>query len=309
MKIIFLGSPEIAVPSLKALIDSGEQVVGVVTQPDKPAGRGRELHACAIAQCARGKGLPLLQPERVRDPAFLNELKGLSPDLIVVVAYGKILPKEVLELPTQKCINVHFSLLPKYRGAAPVQWALINGDEATGVTTLFLTEKLDAGPILLQRKLPIEPEDTAGTLGTRLANTGAELLIETVERLKQNDLPAVPQNEAEATLAPSLKKEDGRLDFSKKAKALWNQLRGMTPWPGGFTTLGGKSLKVWHATVLARHGKRPGEVVALHPDGIEVACGDGALLLTEIQLEGKKRMPASEFLKGHPLRTDTILGR
>lgn len=304
MKIVFMGSPPTAVPSVQALIESGEEVVAVVSQPDRPAGRGRQMTACAVAHFARDRRLPLLQPEKAREGEFVQKLRGLKPDLIVVVAYGQILPTQVLEIPPLQCINVHFSLLPRYRGAAPIQWALINGEELTGVSTLTMTEKLDAGPILRQKKVPIEPDDTVETLGIRLANVGAEMLVETLEAIRSNDLYPLPQREEEATQAPSLKKEDGLLDFGQKAMSLFHRVRGVTPWPGAFIRWKGQLLKI-HAVQVLPHQKRltPGVVVAVGPVGIEVACAEDSLLLQEVQLEGKKRMPASEFLKGHPLKT------
>ncbi|MBI2082124.1 MAG: methionyl-tRNA formyltransferase [Deltaproteobacteria bacterium] len=304
-RLLFMGSPEIAVPSLKALVESGESIVAVITQPDRPAGRGQKITSCAVAEFAKDHDLLLLQPEKIRDVSFFEKLKGLAPDLIVVVAYGKILPKEILEIP-KHCVNLHFSLLPKYRGAAPVQWALINGEEETGVTTMFMVEKLDAGPILMQKKVSIESDETAETLGQRLANSGAQLLVETIGLLEKGDLRPTPQNESEATLAPSLKKEDGQLDFSKKATTLLNQIRGVTPWPGAFTHLQGKLLKIHRASVSDKSGK-PGEVLAISPEGIEIGCGKGSLVIHELQLEGKKRMLAAEFLKGHPLKLGSYL--
>lgn len=303
-----MGSPEIAVPSLQALIEGGESIIGIVSQPDRPAGRGQGIASPPVAQRAREKKIPLFQPASVKNNQLIKTLNDLRPDLIVVVAYGKILPKEILDLPPMKCINVHFSLLPRYRGAAPVQWSLINGDEETGVTTLIINEQLDAGPILLQKKTPIEPEDNVERLSHRLANLGATLLTETISLLKANDLYPTPQNDQEATPAPSLKKEDGRLDFTQKAKGLVNQIRGMTPWPGATTSLNGQRLKIFWAEELPRKPQgQPGEVVAVGPLGIEVACTGSSLLIKEVQREGKKRMPAGEFLKGHSLTPGTIL--
>jgi len=308
MRILFMGSPEIAIPPLKRLLEGQDEIVTAVSQPDKPAGRGQELQACAVAQFARERNLPLLQPEKLNEET-VRQIRSLQSDLIVVVGYGKILPNELLNIPLQKCVNVHFSLLPKYRGAAPVQWALINGETETGVTTLFMTDKLDAGPILLQKRLPIEPEDTVESLSRRLANAGADLLAETVDLLKRNELNSIPQNDREATTAPSLKKKDGRIDFGNKARVICNQIRGMTPWPGTFTLLEGRFLKVLQAEALPRHKpEAAGTILAVGPLGLEVACGQESLLLKEVQLEGKRRMPATEFLKGHPLKPGAVLG-
>jgi methionyl-tRNA formyltransferase len=310
LKILFMGSPEMAVPSLKALLESEDQVIGVVSQPDKPAGRGMSLVSPPVAVLAKEKKIPLLQPGTIKNNAdFLKSLSELSPDVIVIVAYGKILPKEILDLPPKRCINVHFSLLPQYRGAAPVQWALINDESETGVTTFYLVEKVDAGPILRQKRVLIEPEDNAEILGHRLAVAGAGLLMETLEALKSNDLEPTPQNERLATFAPPLKKEDGRIDWTRKAKTVLSQIRGMTPWPGAYTTLNGKMLKI-HSTELIAGKKSgtPGEVIQIGPLGIEVACSQGALLLREIQLEGKRKMEVSEFLRGHPIEVGQKLG-
>lgn len=305
-----MGSPEMAVPSLKTLLESEDQVVGVVSQPDKPAGRGMTLLSPPVATLAKEKKIPLFQPETIKNnPDFLKTLKELAPDLIVIVAYGKILPKEILNLPPKKCINVHFSLLPKYRGAAPVQRALINDESETGVTTFYLVEKVDAGPLLLQKRVPIEPEDNAEILGHRLAVTGAKLLIETIEALKAEELDPAPQNERLATMAPPLNKEDGKIDWTRKGKAIVSQIRGMTPWPGAFTFLNGKLFKIHSAELIpGKKAAAPGEVILTGPLGLEVACGQGVLLLKEIQLEGKKKMDASEFLKGHPIEAGQKLG-
>lgn len=312
-KILFMGSPEWALPSLKALLESGHPVVGVVTQPDRPAGRGQEVTPCAVAAYARASGLPLLQPEKIDDP-FLGEVKKINADLAIVVAYGRILPRSFLQLFPNRCWNVHFSLLPKYRGAAPVQWALLNDEPETGVTTMLIQERLDAGPILMQKKIVISEEDTASTLGTRLANAGGHLLRETLEALENDELAPQPQNEREATLAPSFQKEDGRLDWSRKAKMLWCQVRAMNPWPGAWTLLDGKRLKIHHAEALSRKTTEPpGTVISTGakgnlPKGIEIACGHDVLLVDELQLEGKKKMDASDFLQGYPLAEGKQLG-
>ncbi len=310
MRILFMGSPEIAVPSLKALLESGEKVVGVVTQPDKPAGRGREVTPPPVALFAREKKLPLLQPVTLKNnPDFLKTLRELAPDLIVVVAYGKILPRELLDLPPRKCLNVHFSLLPKYRGAAPVQWALINDEEETGVTTFLIGEKVDAGPIFLQKKVLINSEDTTEILGQRLALVGAEILAETVQGIKENRLDPIPQNDRLATMAPLLKKEDGKIDWGRKATTIANQVRGMNPWPGTFTHRQGLLLKVFHAEAApGRRGAQPGEVLVTEDEGIEVACGHGALRIRELQIEGGRRMSATDFLKGHAIKPGERLG-
>ncbi len=311
-KIVFMGSPETALPSLKVLLASDDQVVGVVSQPDRPAGRGRTLTSPAVATLAREKKIPLFQPEKIKNnPELLNTLKQLSPDLIVIVAYGRILPKEILSLPPMKCLNVHFSLLPQYRGAAPIQWALMNDEATTGVTTFYLVEKLDAGPILMQKKVVVEPEDNVEILGNRLAVVGSQLLRETIALLKGGGINAVPQNERQVTLAPPLKKEDGLIDWSRKAKVIRSQVRGTTPWPGAYTLLKGKIFKIASAAVipLKKESAVPGEIIQTGEEGIEVACGRDGLLLKEVQLEGGKKMDAAVFLKGHPLAIGERLGK
>lgn len=302
-----MGSPEVALPPLEALLTSSHQVVGVVAQPDRPAGRGQSMAPCAVAATAREKGLTLLQPASLQNnPEFLEALKKLRPDIIAIVAYGKILPREILKLPPKRCLNVHFSLLPQYRGAAPVQWALIHDEPETGVTTFFLVEKVDAGPILLKKKIPIQPEDNAETLGHRLAIAGAALLVETLDRFYAGDLLEIPQEDHLATFAPLLKKQDGRIDWTQKASAIRNQIRGMTPWPGAFTTLDGKIFKILSAeNIAAKKTASPGEVIN---ERMEIACSDGLLLPKEVQLEGKKRMSVFEFLKGYPVKIGTHLG-
>ncbi len=305
-----MGSPQMAVPCLNALLESGMAVVGVVSQPDRPAGRGQEMRSPPVAQLAKERGLSLLQPERIKgNDDFLKSLKAWAPDLIVVVAYGRILPSEILTLPPQKCINVHFSLLPQYRGAAPIQWALINGESETGVTTFYLVESVDAGPILLQKKIPIEEEDNAEILGNRAAQAGAHLLLETLKGLKECFLEPKLQNDRLATYAPPLKKEEGRLDWTKRAKALAAQVKGMNPWPGTWTFWQGKLLKIHRTQWEEGHRKgRPGEVVMVHADGIEVMCGKGSLVLREVQLEGSRKMSAEDFLRGHPLQLGENFG-
>lgn len=306
--ILFMGSPEWALPSLKALLESGDQIVAVVTQPDRPAGRGQEVTPCAVAQWTREAKLPLWQPEKIDEP-FLKQVKEVSPDFVIVVAYGKILPKSFLDLTPNRCLNLHFSLLPKYRGAAPIQWALLNDEAETGVTTMVINERLDAGPVLLQKKVVLSEEDTTETLGARLANIGSPLLLETLEALKNGELTPKPQNEREATLAPSLKKEFGHIDWSRKARAIGCQVRAASPWPGAWTLLDGKQLKIHRAEVLGHHHpESPGSVVATGLQGIEVACGQDRLLLTEVQLEGRKKMDAIDFLNGYPLAGGKKLG-
>ena len=296
-------------PSLQALINAKANIVAVVSQPDRPAGRGQEITSPPIAQLAKSAGLALLQPERIKDGATIAQLKQLAPDVMLVVAYGQIFPQSILTLPRHGCVNLHFSLLPSYRGPAPVQWALINGDEVSGVTTILLTERVDAGPILQQRKVPIHPEDTIDILEKRLANAGAELLLETLDQLRGEMVEPVPQRESLASKAPLLKKDDGLIDWLRPAPSILNQIRGMTPWPGTFTELNGKRLKILKATLTDRISSGPpGTVKSASAAGIEVGCGKGGLLLQELQIEGGKKLSAADFLNGHPIAIGTKLG-
>jgi len=306
-KVVFMGTAELACASLQALAAAPHfQVLAVVTQPDRPKGRALKLQPSPVKQAALRLGLSVLQPERARDAAFLQELRRLNPDLIVVVAYGQLLPAAILALPPLGCFNVHASLLPKYRGAAPIQWAILNDEPETGVTIMRMADKLDTGDILAQRAAAITPDDDATTLHERLARIGAELLVGTLENVVNNNSIARPQIEAEASYARKITKEDGRLDWSQPARSLWNRLRAFTPWPGAFTSWPGgakpRTIKIWRASVEEAHVGAPGAVLQSDKSGILVACGSGgALRIHELQLEGARRLPAAQFLAGHPL--------
>ncbi|MBI2339895.1 MAG: methionyl-tRNA formyltransferase [Deltaproteobacteria bacterium] len=307
--ILFMGTPEFARVSLVSLIDNGYPIVGVFTQPDKPAGRGRHLHVCPTAELARGKSLPLFQPETLKDEGILKQIESLKPDFIVVSAYGKILPKQVLEAVKIDCVNVHASLLPKYRGAAPIPWVLINGETETGASIMKLILKLDAGPVYRQTKIPIEGSDTAGSLAEKLAPLGARLLLETLPKIQSGQITPTPQDDSKATLAPALKKEDGKIDWRTSASEIANRIRGLNPWPGAYTFIDNKMLKIYHGQVLAeKTDKAPGTVYFLNEKGIHVSCGEGAIVLTEVQLEGKRCLPASEFVRGYRLEVGKRLG-
>ncbi len=310
MKIVFLGTPEFAVAPLDALARAGHDVACVVAQPDRPAGRGQALREPATKAWARARGVPVLQPEKVRDGRLAAELRAHSPDLLVVVAYGRILGNDLLTLAPHGAVNVHASLLPRWRGAAPIQWAIAAGDPETGVTLMHMDAGLDTGDLLLQRVLAIAPDDTSATLHDRLAALGATAIVEGLSLLEAGRLTPVRQNGADATLARIIEKEDGRLDFARPAKELASRVRAFTPWPGAFTTLGGRLLKVHAArSVPGGAGLAPGEARA-SGDGLLVGCGEGsALLLVEVQLEGKKRLSAADFVKGQPVATGTVLGR
>jgi len=311
MKIIFFGSPEFAIPSFKALIETKEdEVIGVVTQPDRPKGRGRKLTPPPIKIIAQQYNLPVYQPETVKDDNFINLVKTLAPDLLVVVAFGQILPKALLSIPPHGAINVHPSLLPKYRGAAPIQWAIINGETITGVSIVRITPRLDSGDILLQKAVPIGPEETAGELHDVLAKLGAELLLEAIRGLKKSTLTSIPQDERLASYAPKLKKEDGLIDWAASAKKIACLIRGLDPVPGAYTYLDGKLLKLFRPKAIPFTPKDtpPGTIIEAKPEGIQIVTGEGILLVKEIQLEGRKRLPVSEFIKGYPKLVGKKLG-
>ncbi|MFZ5470308.1 MAG: methionyl-tRNA formyltransferase [Myxococcota bacterium] len=298
-RIVFWGTPDFAVPSLEACLTVGE-VVGVVTQPDKPKGRGRELTSPPVKVVAQTRGLFVLQPSKLKSPPFAPTLAALAPDVCVVTAYGKILPREVLEVPPLGCVNVHASLLPRFRGAAPIQWAIAAGDTQTGVCLMKMDEGMDTGPLLACEKTPILPSDTAESLHDRLATLGYGLIVRELPRYFRGELSPTPQPSQGVVMAPMLEKEDGRLDFSRPAVELERRLRAFAPWPGTFTTYEGELLKVKAAQVGKASGA-PGTVLSAGAFGIEVACGQGSLLLTQLQPEGKRAMSAAEFLAGRTL--------
>lgn len=294
-----MGTPEVAALSLEHLLKGPDPVVGVVTQPDRPAGRGQKRVSSPVRRVAESHHIAVLTPEKIRDPGFLAVLKSWAPHLIVVVGYGRILPRSVLELPPQGCVNVHYSLLPKYRGAAPVVWTILSGEEKSGVTTMKLVEKMDAGPILLQEEISLVPDETAASLEAKLTPIGARLLLETIRRLKNGSITPRLQREEEATYASMLKKEDGRIDWTQPAMAIERRVRALYPWPSAYTYLHGKLLKVCRAAVITPEKKGlPGEVVRADRGGLWVATGQEILSLEEVQLENRKRLVAAEFLKG-----------
>jgi methionyl-tRNA formyltransferase len=307
LRIVFFGTPEFAVPSLRALLAGADPVVGVVCQPDKPAGRGQRVTLPPVKQVALEAHVPVLQPEKLRPPEFLEALRDWAPDLIVVAAYGRILPKSVLDLPRHGCINVHGSLLPKYRGAAPIQWAILRGEEVTGVTIMQMNERMDAGDILLQRETRIGDGETYGELQVRLADIGAQAVMEAVAQLHAGTLCPQPQREEEVTLAPMIEKADGRIDWTEPATAIARKVRAFNPWPSAFAYIDGKLLKIHRAHVVAGGTAAPGVVTATN-DGIAVATGEGTLVLDELQLEGRKRLSAPEFTRGGGIKIGTVLG-
>ncbi|WP_028842252.1 methionyl-tRNA formyltransferase [Thermodesulfovibrio yellowstonii] len=296
--IIFFGTPEFAVPSLKALISRGEKILLVVTQPDKPKGRGKNLQAPEIKKVALQYELPLCQPEKIKDDNFIKKLKSLNPEFAIVVAYGKILPKEILEIPKHGCINLHASLLPKYRGAAPIQWALINGEKITGVTTMIIDEGLDTGPILLQKEISINDEDNAETLSEKLSVVGAELIIETIDKMRKGIITPKPQT-GEITYAPQLKKDDGKINWNNSAKKIFNLVRGTYPWPCAYSFLKDERVKIIKTEVLEGNAA-PGLIIKAKNELI-VGTQEGLLRILLIQPEGKKIMTAKEFISGRKI--------
>ncbi|HKT35605.1 MAG TPA: methionyl-tRNA formyltransferase [Nitrospira sp.] len=304
MRIVFMGTPEFAVPSLEALLKSDDQVVGIVTQPDRPRGRGQHLSPSPVKLIAQREHLSLLQPTKMKDPAFLAELSGWKPEVIAVAAFGRILPPAILSLPPRGCINVHGSLLPKYRGAGPVQWALINGETETGITTMLMDEGMDTGAMLLQATMAIEPDDTAGSLSPRLAELGGRLLMQTLAQLKAGTLAPHAQDHSQATLAPLLKKEDGVIDWTMAASSIANRIRGLTPWPGAYTFLKEDRWTISRATARDETTTvAPGQITALTKDTIYVATGKGVLAIHELQPANARRMSAAQYLAGHSLQT------
>jgi methionyl-tRNA formyltransferase len=321
MLLVFCGTPRFAVPTLEKLVDAGHSVPLVVTQPDRPRGRGMEVAVSPVKDAATRLGITVVQPAAIKNNAeFRDQLAALAPDAIIVVGYGRIIPQWMIALPRLGNLNLHASLLPKYRGAAPIQWAIASGESVTGVTTMRIDAGLDTGDILMQREIAIELEDTAETLGPKLASIGAGLMVETLRGLETGQVRPTPQDHAQATLAPILKKEDGRMDFSRSATHLFNRLRGFQPWPGAFTTFKGKTLQVHRAQPRQSAVKlTPGEV-AVEGTRLFVGCGmgrgkdkdrdtDAALELIEIQLEGKRRMTAQEFINGYRPKPGDHLGQ
>jgi len=309
LNIIFMGTPEFAIPSLTLLLASDNTLTGIVTQPDRPKGRGKKLTPPPVKKLAQQHGLSLVQPDTVKDEQFIHWLKTQHPDLIVVVAFGQILPPKILRIPSYGCINLHASLLPHYRGAAPINWPIINGDETTGVTTMFMNEWMDTGDIILQRETTIEPDDDALTVSHRLSTLGAKLLLETINHLKKGTLTSHPQDHSQGSYSPPLKKEDGSIDWTRNARDIHNQIRGTLPWPGTFTRFENKLLKIFKAEIAdAPLQQPPGTIAHVTPDGIKVATGKGYLVLTEIQLENRRKMTATEFVKGNALPAGTLLG-
>jgi len=301
MRILFIGTGEIGVPTLEALLKSEHDVVGVVTQPDKPVGRAQQIEAPPIKKVvigrARPPGAPILQPPRIKDPQAIEEIRALTPDVIVVMAYGQILPRAVLEVPMVACLNLHASLLPRWRGAAPIQAAIAAGDQKTGITVMYMDEGLDTGDILLQRTVDIPPDDTGGSLHDRLAQIAPDALFESLRLLATGNAPCTRQDSSLATYAPKLRREQGKIDWFETAEVIERKIRAFNPWPGAFTQIGGQNLKIFSATLVDLSGQ-PGEILRSQGQ-LVIAAGKRALSLGDVQLEGKRRMSAAEFLRGH----------
>jgi methionyl-tRNA formyltransferase len=309
MRIIFMGTPEFALPGLNALYQSGHTIPAVVTQPDRPKGRGEHLAPPPAKVMAERFGLPVLQPARMKDPAFLARLRVLKPDMIIVVAFGRILPPEILDLPPRGCINLHASLLPKYRGAAPIQWAIINGEQETGVTTIRMDPGMDTGDILLHERVSILPEDTAGSLSVRLAERGADLMLRTLKGIESGEIVPVPQNSSEATMAPMLEKEVGEIDWAQPAVAIANRIRGLSPWPGAYTFYQDERWRIWKAVPLDQTSEvMSGTILQVGRESLPVATGRGLLEILEMQPENGRRMSVRDFLAGHSVEEGVVLG-
>lgn len=300
MRILFAGTPVFAVPSLKALVAAGHDIPVVLTQPDRPAGRGRRAVGGPVKECARAMDIEIMQPETLKSASVMAHIERLGPDVMVVVAYGMLLKRKVLDLPEHGCINVHASLLPRWRGAAPIHRAIEAGDSKTGISIMQMDEGLDTGPILAQRSTPIAPQDTTGSLHDRLALIGADLLVETLELVEQGTARRVPQNEYMATYASKIRPDDARVDWHRSAVQIERQIRAMDPWPVARATHGGRTIRLWKAVVVREDSKvAPGVVVRSGPDGVDITCGEHVLRVTALQREGGKRMAAAEFLNGY----------
>ncbi|KAF0820311.1 MULTISPECIES: methionyl-tRNA formyltransferase [unclassified Cytobacillus] len=299
-KIVFMGTPDFSVPVLKQVIEDGYEVIGVVTQPDRPVGRRKVLTPPPVKVEAEKQGIPVYQPEKIRQPEELEKVLALKPDLIVTAAFGQILPKDLLEAPKFGCINVHASLLPELRGGAPIHYAILQGKEKTGITIMYMAEKLDAGDILTQVEVPITETDTVGTLHDKLSEAGSKLLSDTLPKLLNGELNPIRQNEEEATFAYNIKREQEKIDWSNTGEEIYNHIRGLNPWPVAYTTFEGKVIKIWNSKKI-RHAENhdPGTIIRLEEDGIVVAAGnETAVKITELQPSGKKKMPAEQFLRG-----------
>lgn len=310
MKVIFMGTPDFSVGTLEALVEAGYEVVLAVTQPDKPKGRGGKMQYTPVKETAVKYGIPVFQPKKVRDPECIEELRKYNADIMVVIAFGQILPKEILEMTPYGCVNVHASLLPKYRGAAPIQWAVINGEAVSGVTTMQMDEGLDTGDMLLKTEIVLDEKETGGSLHDKLAEAGARLCVETLKALEEKTVTAVKQGESPTEYAKMLDKKLGNIDWSQSAVSIERLIRGLNPWPSAYTDWDGKVMKIWEAGVcknLESTGEEPGTIVEVVKDGFFVQTGDGLLKVLSLQIPGKKRMDADAFLRGYQIEAGTVL--
>jgi methionyl-tRNA formyltransferase len=309
MKIVFMGTPDFAVPCLQTLIDNDHQVVGVITQPDRAKGRGNILTSPPVKVLAEKYGLPVFQPERVKTPEFVEKLRQLAPEVIVVVAFGQILSQALLDIPPKGCINVHGSLLPKYRGAGPIQWSIINGDKTTGVTTMYMDKGVDTGDMILKREFDIDIKDTYETLHNKMSLVGAEVLIETLSLIEQGKAPRTPQNHEEHTNAPMLDKSTGKVDWAKSAVEVYNLIRGTYPWPGAYSSYMGKKFKIFSSEIYEENtmNAEAGKIIEIGKDYLMVSCGKGFIKIMELQFENEKRMGVEAYLRGHNLESGSKL--
>ena len=309
MRVIFMGTPDFSVGTLEELIHAGHEVVRAVTQPDKPKGRGKEMQFTPVKEVALQHGIPVFQPKKIRDAESIEKLREYPADVMVVVAFGQIVPKEILEMTPYGCINVHASLLPKYRGAAPIQWSLIDGESVTGVTTMQMDEGLDTGDMLLKTEIPISPKETGGSLHDKLAEAGAKLCVETLKALEEKTVTGEKQGETPTAYARMLDKKLGNIDWSKGAAEIERLIRGLNPWPSAYTMWEGKVMKIWEAEIFeGQKENEPGTVVKVEKDGFFVQTGNGLLKITQLQIPGKKRMEAGAFLRGYSIKEQTKLG-
>lgn len=310
MRIVFMGTPDFSVPALEALVEGGHEVVAAITQPDKPKGRGKAVLMTPVKEKAMELGIPVYQPVKVREPEFVEKLRQMEPDAIVVVAFGQILPKSILEIPRYGCVNIHASLLPKYRGAAPIQWAVIDGERESGVTTMFMNEGLDTGDMLEKEAVTLDPKETGGSLHDKLSAIGGRLILSTLKGLEDGTLKGTPQTDEGTCYAKMLKKSLGDIDWTMDAAAIERLIRGLNPWPSAYTCLHGKTLKIWDGDVLEReYGVEPGTVAEVAKDRLVVQTGQGSLAIRSLQLEGKRRMDAGDFLRGYAVEAGTRLER
>ncbi|TCK98337.1 methionyl-tRNA formyltransferase [Natranaerovirga hydrolytica] len=303
MKVVFMGTPEFSVPTLNALIESEHEVIGVVTQPDKPKGRGKKVSVTPIKEVALEHNIPVYQPKKVKDNEFVELIKELNPDVMVVIAFGQLLSKDLLEFPKWGCINVHASLLPRYRGAGPIQWAVINGEAETGITTMHMDVGLDTGDMILKDSIKLDEKETAGSLHDKLSQLGAITLIKTLKALEEGQAPREQQNDEVATYAPMLTKELGKIDWNKSAIEIERLIRGLNPWPSAYTHLDNKFLKIWEADVVHSNEGAIGEIIQVTENEIIVQTKNEAIAIKELQLEGKKRMKTKDFLRGYTINT------